>query len=137
MRIDGVGKRFGAKTALRDVSFSLQAGERVALLGPNGAGKTTLLQILAGSMAPDEGEVDLPPAGWVPQRAAVYSKLTGKVCGCTVTVLTCDGPPKPGGPPSPWLWPQPASSAAMEMKTNAPPARRNAGVPSKLISASL
>jgi ABC-type multidrug transport system ATPase subunit len=76
MRIAGVGKRFGAKTALRDVSFSLEAGERVALLGPNGAGKTTLLQILAGSMAPDEGEVDLPPAGWVPQRAAVYSKLT-------------------------------------------------------------
>ena len=76
MRIDGVGKRFGAKTALRDVSFSLQAGERVAIIGPNGAGKTTLLQILAGSLAPDDGEVDLPPAGWVPQRAAVYSKLT-------------------------------------------------------------
>jgi ABC-2 type transport system ATP-binding protein len=76
MRIAGVGKRFGAKAALRDVSFSLQAGERVAIIGPNGAGKTTLLQILAGSMAPDDGEVDLPPAGWVPQRPAVYSKLT-------------------------------------------------------------
>jgi ABC-2 type transport system ATP-binding protein len=76
MRIAGVGKRFGATAALRDVSFSLQAGERVAIIGPNGAGKTTLLQILAGSMAPDVGEVDLPPAGWVPQRAAVYSKLT-------------------------------------------------------------
>jgi ABC-2 type transport system ATP-binding protein len=76
MRIAGVGKRFGAKAALRDVSFSLEAGERVAIIGPNGAGKTTLLQILSGSMAPDEGEVDLPPAGWVPQRAAVYSKLT-------------------------------------------------------------
>ena len=76
MRVAGVGKRFGAKAALRDVSFDLHAGERVAIIGPNGAGKTTLLQILAGSMAPDEGEVDLPPAGWVPQRAAVYSKLT-------------------------------------------------------------
>ena len=76
MRIAGVGKRFGAKAALRDVSFDLQSGERVAIIGPNGAGKTTLLQILAGSMAPDEGDVDLPPAGWVPQRAAVYSKLT-------------------------------------------------------------
>jgi ABC-2 type transport system ATP-binding protein len=76
MRIAGVGKRFGAKAALRGVSFSLEAGERVAIIGPNGAGKTTLLQILAGSMAPDDGEVDLPPAGWVPQRAAVYSKLT-------------------------------------------------------------
>ena len=76
MRVAGVGKRFGAKAALRDVSFDLHAGERVAIIGPNGAGKTTLLQILAGSMAPDEGKVDLPPAGWVPQRAAVYSKLT-------------------------------------------------------------
>jgi ABC-type multidrug transport system ATPase subunit len=76
MRIAGVGKRFGATAALRDVSFSLEAGERVAIIGPNGAGKTTLLQILAGGLAPDDGEVDLPPAGWVPQRAAVYSKLT-------------------------------------------------------------
>jgi ABC-type multidrug transport system ATPase subunit len=76
MRIAAVGKRFGAKAALRDVSFNLEPGERVAIIGPNGAGKTTLLQILAGSMLPDEGEVDLPPAGWVPQRAAVYSKLT-------------------------------------------------------------
>jgi ABC-type multidrug transport system ATPase subunit len=76
MRIAAVGKRFGAKAALRDVSFDLEPGERVAIIGPNGAGKTTLLQILAGSMLPDEGEVDLPPAGWVPQRAAVYSKLT-------------------------------------------------------------
>jgi ABC-2 type transport system ATP-binding protein len=76
MRVAGVGKRFGAKAALRDVSFDLQPGERVAIIGPNGAGKTTLLQILAGGMAPDEGDVDLPPAGWVPQRAAVYSKLT-------------------------------------------------------------
>jgi ABC-2 type transport system ATP-binding protein len=76
MRVAGVGKRFGAKAALRDVSFSLEPRERVAIIGPNGAGKTTLLQILAGSLSPDDGEVDLPPAGWVPQRAAVYSKLT-------------------------------------------------------------
>jgi ABC-2 type transport system ATP-binding protein len=76
MRVERVSKRFGGKAALRDVSFGLEARERVAIIGPNGAGKTTLLQILAGSMTPDAGEVDLPPAGWVPQRAAVYSKLT-------------------------------------------------------------
>jgi ABC-type multidrug transport system ATPase subunit len=71
-----VGKRFGANEALRGVSFSAAAGERLAVIGPNGAGKTTLLQILAGALAPDGGELELPAAGWVPQRAAVYSKLT-------------------------------------------------------------
>jgi ABC-type multidrug transport system ATPase subunit len=76
MNVAAVGKRFGANEALSGVSFSLEPGERVAIIGPNGAGKTTLLQILAGSLTPDEGTVELPPAGWVPQRAAVYSKLT-------------------------------------------------------------
>src|SRR4051794_16151653 len=71
-----VGKRFGPNEALRDVSFDAAAGERLAVIGPNGAGKTTLLQILAGALEPDDGELELPPAGWVPQRAAVYSKLT-------------------------------------------------------------
>jgi ABC-2 type transport system ATP-binding protein len=72
----GVGKRFGTTAALTDVSFAAASGERLAVIGPNGAGKTTLLQILAGSLAPDGGELELPKAGWVPQRAAVYSKLT-------------------------------------------------------------
>jgi ABC-type multidrug transport system ATPase subunit len=76
LKAERVGKRFGAKEALRAVSFSAAAGERLAVIGPNGAGKTTLLQILAGALAPDDGEVDLPTAGWVPQRAAVYAKLT-------------------------------------------------------------
>jgi ABC-2 type transport system ATP-binding protein len=71
-----VGKRFGANEALLGVSFSAAAGERLAVIGPNGAGKTTLLAILAGALEPDGGELELPPAGWVPQRAAVYGKLT-------------------------------------------------------------
>ena len=76
MNVAGIGKRFGDKQALRDVSFGAAPGERLAVIGPNGAGKTTLLQILAGSLAADGGELELPAAGWVPQRAAVYSKLT-------------------------------------------------------------
>ena len=63
--------------AARRLASSTAAGERVAIIGPNGAGKTTLLQILAGSLTPDEGELDLPAAGWVPQRAAVYSQADG------------------------------------------------------------
>jgi ABC-2 type transport system ATP-binding protein len=71
-------KRFGDRTALRDVGFELRAGELLAVIGPNGAGKTTLLSILAGLQRADAGTVS-PPAGavgWVPQQAAVYSKLS-------------------------------------------------------------
>jgi ABC-2 type transport system ATP-binding protein len=72
-----VGKRFGERAALRDVSFDARPGELLAVIGPNGAGKTTLLSILAGIRAPDEGEVSVPgKVGWVPQSAALYRRLT-------------------------------------------------------------
>jgi ABC-type multidrug transport system ATPase subunit len=76
MKISGVVKRYGDREALRGVSFATHPGERVAIIGPNGAGKTTLLQILAGALAPDGGSVDAEATGWVPQRPALYSKLS-------------------------------------------------------------
>ncbi|GCF15091.1 phosphonates import ATP-binding protein PhnC 2 [Haloarcula mannanilytica] len=54
---DGVTKRFGEEFALREVSLSLEAGERVAVIGPSGAGKTTLLRLAAGALRPDTGTV--------------------------------------------------------------------------------
>ncbi len=71
-------KRFGAREALKRVSFEARAGELVAVIGPNGAGKTTLLSILAGISRADEGEVHVPEGevGWVPQQAALYRRLT-------------------------------------------------------------
>jgi ABC-2 type transport system ATP-binding protein len=74
----GLTKRYGERTALRDVSFEAAAGELVAIIGPNGAGKTTLLSILAGIQRPDAGSVTRPPQeiGWVPQQPALYAKLS-------------------------------------------------------------
>jgi ABC-2 type transport system ATP-binding protein len=72
-------KRFGARTALSAVSFEIRASQVVGIIGPNGAGKTTLLSMLAGALAPSEGEVVIHgdrPLGWVPQQAALYSKLS-------------------------------------------------------------
>ena len=71
-------KRFGRREALRKVSLAARRGEKVAVIGPNGAGKTTLLSILAGIQKPDSGTISHAPSeiGWVPQQAALYSKLT-------------------------------------------------------------
>ena len=78
LAVRAVTKRFGARVALRSVSFELAPGELVGIVGPNGAGKTTLLSILAGVLAPDEGELTISgrEAGWVPQQPALYSKLS-------------------------------------------------------------
>jgi ABC-2 type transport system ATP-binding protein len=73
-----VRKTYGARQALRGVSFEVRPGELVACIGPNGAGKTTLLTILADIQHPDSGTVRRPAAriGWVPQQPALYGKLS-------------------------------------------------------------
>ncbi|HTP29059.1 MAG TPA: ABC-F family ATP-binding cassette domain-containing protein [Anaeromyxobacteraceae bacterium] len=58
-RLEGISKSFGEKVVYRNLSATVQRGERIAIIGPNGAGKTTLLRIVAGELHPDGGEVRL------------------------------------------------------------------------------
>jgi ATP-binding cassette subfamily F protein uup len=57
--LDGVAKRFGDKTVVKDFSCRIQRGDKVGLIGANGTGKTTLLRLILGELAADSGKVQL------------------------------------------------------------------------------
>lgn len=59
LRFDAVTAGYGGEPVLRDLSFSVGAGEIVAVLGPNGTGKTTLVRLACRSVAPDSGRIEL------------------------------------------------------------------------------
>ncbi|ASY57613.1 ABC transporter ATP-binding protein [Sinorhizobium sp. CCBAU 05631] len=59
LQVEGLGIEFGGLRAVRDVSFSLNAGEIVSVIGPNGAGKTTLFNMVSGIYRPGHGRVKL------------------------------------------------------------------------------
>src|SRR6266508_1812527 len=72
--------RFGAVTALDDVSFSVQPGQTLAVFGPNGAGKTTPLKVLAGLIQPQGGRAQVDGGrraiGWIGHQPQLYAQLT-------------------------------------------------------------
>lgn len=57
LQLSHITKSYITQTVLADVSFIVNAGERVGLIGPNGCGQTTVLRIIAGELAPTEGSV--------------------------------------------------------------------------------
>jgi len=73
LQASGVGKFFGSRLVLRDVSVTARAGEALLVVGGNGAGKTTLLKIMAGLCRPSAGSVELRVA---PEACAYLGHAT-------------------------------------------------------------
>ena len=73
--VQGLTKRFGPFTAIRDISFHLDRGEVVGFLGPNGAGKTTTMRILSGYMPATEGSVEIAGLDVLRQSLAARRKI--------------------------------------------------------------
>lgn len=82
-------KRFGRKTAVRDLNLRIEPGEAFGFLGPNGAGKSTSIKMMLGLIRPDSGEVRLagePPGeptarrriGFLPEHFRFYDWLTAE-----------------------------------------------------------
>jgi ABC-type sugar transport system ATPase subunit len=57
LELRSISKRFGAVQAVRDVSFSIGPGEVLGMVGDNGAGKSTIVNMIAGTLAPDLGQI--------------------------------------------------------------------------------
>lgn len=75
---EGLAKRYGDVTVLRDVSLSLERGEIVTIVGPNGSGKSTLVKMLAGVERASRGRIRRAKGlnlGYVPQKLALDRSL--------------------------------------------------------------
>ncbi|MFF4293577.1 ABC-F family ATP-binding cassette domain-containing protein [Streptomyces vinaceus] len=65
LALSGVGKAYGDRVVLDQVSLTLRPGEKAAVIGENGSGKSTLLRLIAGAEQPDHGQVTLSFPGGV------------------------------------------------------------------------
>jgi ABC-2 type transport system ATP-binding protein len=86
---EGLTKHYGSFVAIRDVTFSIPAGQVVAFLGPNGAGKSTTMKILTGYLAPTSGKARIAgidvtedrigaaeKIGYLPENGPLYLDMT-------------------------------------------------------------
>jgi ABC-2 type transport system ATP-binding protein len=86
LKLDGVTKRYGGFTAVRDLSFQVKRGAILGFLGPNGAGKTTTLRMILGLIAPTSGHVEVlgetdgaklrNRIGFLPEERGLYRRMT-------------------------------------------------------------
>jgi len=73
LEVSGLTKRFGGLVAVKDMAFSIAAGEILGLIGPNGSGKSTVMKLIMGIERPNAGSVRLSGtevAGWPTHRIA-------------------------------------------------------------------
>ncbi|GJL92818.1 ABC transporter ATP-binding protein [Hyphococcus sp.] len=85
VRLEHVTKRYGAFTAVDDLSFAVKQGEIYGFLGPNGAGKTTTLRMLLDIVQPSDGRISILGAssaisvrrriGYLPEERGLYRKM--------------------------------------------------------------
>jgi ATP-binding cassette subfamily F protein uup len=71
VELEGVAKRFGERTLIRDFSYIAVPEDRVGIVGRNGSGKSTLMKLIAGKLTPDEGTATLGltvKLGWFSQE---------------------------------------------------------------------
>src|SRR5580704_16851092 len=86
LKLDGVTKRYGGFTAVRDLSFQVKRGAILGFLGPNGAGKTTTLRMILGLVSPSAGRVEVLSEtdgralrgriGFLPEERGLYRRMT-------------------------------------------------------------
>lgn len=95
----GIGHAFDGVAVLDGIDVDVEAGAVTALVGPNGSGKTTLLRILAGLLAPDDGQVRVRapadrPLGYLPQEPTFRGRFTvAETVDFYATLLDGDGDP--------------------------------------------
>jgi ABC-2 type transport system ATP-binding protein len=73
--LESVSKRYGSKTIIHQVSFSVAKGEIVGFLGPNGAGKTTTMRMIAGYTTPTSGRITVAGFDMATQNEEAARKL--------------------------------------------------------------
>lgn len=88
LEAEGLVKRYGARTAVENLSFQVPAGSIYGVLGPNGAGKSTTLRMLVGVLRPTSGRIAIlggpntreamARVGYLPEERGLYRSMTAR-----------------------------------------------------------